>query len=221
MIITVAAGKGGVGKSTIAYNLGAELDAVVVDADLAMADLPTGRGPDLHDVLAGRARAVEAVREDGPVALLPCGRTLAGARAADPTTIPSAVTSVRQAYGRVVIDAPAGMRNDAGLALLAGSACLLVARPTAPALTDAVRTRELARTIGTPLARVVLNRAAETTDTARIADALGAPVSIVPESDGLARAYRAGQPIGRVAPDDPAARALGRLASALERTLGS
>ena len=113
------------------------------------------------------------------------------------------------------------MRSDAGLALLAGSACLLVARPTAPALTDAIRTWELARAIGTPLAQIVQNRGDETTDTDRIADALGAPVSVVPESNELARAYRAGQPIGRVAPDDPAARALGRTASTLERTLGA
>ncbi|MEF8821901.1 MAG: P-loop NTPase, partial [Halovenus sp.] len=77
MILTVTAGKGGVGKSTVAYNLAAELDAVVVDADLGMADLPTSRGPDLHDVLAGRASATEAVREGGPVKLLPCGRSLA------------------------------------------------------------------------------------------------------------------------------------------------
>ena len=84
MILAVTAGKGGVGKSTVAYNLGAELDAVVIDADLGMADLPTTHGPDLHDVLADRATPLEAVREEGPVDLLPCGRSLAGARAADP-----------------------------------------------------------------------------------------------------------------------------------------
>ena len=219
MILTVAAGKGGVGKSTIAYNLGAELEAVVVDADLGMADLPTGRGPDLHDVLAGRATAVEAVREAGPVALLPCGRSLAGARAADPTDLVGAVESVAGAYDQVVIDAPAGMRSDAGTALLAGEACLLVTDATEPAIADAIRTRELARAVETPLARIALNRADRTVPTEGIATALGGPVTRIPDSAVVARAQRAGRPVRELTPDSAAARALAKLADRLRETL--
>lgn len=204
MRLAVTAGKGGVGKSTVAYNLGAELGAVVVDADLGMADLPVGRGPDLHDVLAGRADALEAVDEGGPVALLPCGRSLAGARAADVTALSGVLDAVRRHYGAVVVDCPAGLGGDAGVALLAAEACLLVTRPAEPALAGAVRSRELARVLETPLARVVLNRA-DGAATRPVADALGAPVTAVPESDALARAQRAGQPVGVVAPDSQAA----------------
>ena len=204
MTLAVTAGKGGVGKSTVAYNLGAELDAVVVDADLGMADLPTRRGPDLHDVLAGRADALEAVDEGGPVALLPCGRSLAGARPADVTALAGTLDTVSRHYGEVVVDCPAGLGSDAGVALLAAEACLLVTRPTEPALAGSVQSRELARVLGTPLARVVLNRGGEAA-TRPVADALGAPVTTVPESDALARAQRAGQPVGVVAPDSQAA----------------
>jgi len=224
MIVAVAAGKGGVGKSTVAYNLAAELDAVAVDADLGMADLPAPRGPDLHDVLAGRADPLEAVREGGSVALLPCGRSLAGARAADPAALVDAVEAVAREYGRVVVDSPAGLRSDAGVALLSAEACLLVARPTRPAIADAVRARELARVLETPLVGIVLNRV----DRGRIDDheradsvatTLGAPVTPLPESRALARAQRTGWPVGALAPESLAARQFGKLAAAVRAAL--
>jgi len=222
MILAVTAGKGGVGKSTVAYNLAAALDAVAVDADLGMADLPTARGPDLHDVLAGRADAVEAVREDGPVSLLPCGRALAGARAADPTALGEAVEAVARQYGRVVIDTPAGMRSDAGLPLLVADACLLVTRPSRAAVADALRTRELARVIETPLCEVVLNRvdSAESVETESLATAFGAPVTTVPESEPLAQAQRSGLPVRAVDADCPASERFATLAADVERALG-
>ncbi len=220
MKLAVTGGKGGVGKSTIAYNLGAELDAVVVDADLGMADLPEGRGPDLHDVLAGRADPVEAVTESGSVALLPCGRSLAGARAADPTALVDAVATVERHYGNVVIDAPAGLRCDVGLSLLASDACLLVTRPNRPAVADALRARELARAIETPLARVVLNRVDPQRLTERdsrierLETTLEGPVTQIPESAVVRRAQRSGVPVRAV---DPTARATAAFANLAER----
>jgi septum site-determining protein MinD len=217
MILAVVGGKGGVGKSTVAYNLGAELDAVVVDADLAMADLPAGRGPDLHDVLAGRADPVEAVREEGPVDLLPCGRSLAGARACEPTELVAAVEAVRDAYGRVVVDCPAGMCGDVGLGLLVADACVLVTEPAPSALGDALRARALARELDAGLAAIVLNRASEASPTDLIARELGGPVTTVPESAAVADAQAAGVPVGAHRPNATAAEALADLAETVER----
>jgi len=217
MILAVTGGKGGVGKSTVAYNLAAHLDAVVVDGDLGMADLPAGHGPDLHDVLADRADPVEAVREETPVPILPCGRSLAGARAGDPTALVDAVEAVERAYGRVVIDSPAGLRADAGLPLFVADACILVTTPAESALADAVRVRELARELDAGLVRVVLNRAEGGSSPDTVAELLGAPVLTVPDDGALADAQAAGLPVCRTAPEQPACAAFGSLASAVER----
>ncbi|WP_135829837.1 MinD/ParA family ATP-binding protein [Halorussus halobius] len=221
MILAVAGGKGGVGKSTVALNLGAELDAVVVDADLGMADLAARRGPDLHDVLAGRADPVEAVREDAPVALLPCGRTLAGARAGDVTRLVDAVAAVADAYGAVVVDCPAGMAADAGMGLLAADAAVLVAAPQAFALPDAIRTRALARELDAGLAAVALNRTAGDPPTERLRRALGAPIVAIPDDDRVRRAQRQGCPVSTVAADSEPAASFRELAAEVEGSLSA
>ncbi|WP_231186136.1 P-loop NTPase [Haladaptatus sp. DYF46] len=204
MNVAVTGGKGGVGKSTVALNLGAELGGVVVDADLAMADLPTARGPDLHDVLAGRADPLEAVSNVGDVLLLPCGRTLAGARSCDVTEFVDAIARVASEYDHVIIDCPAGMSADAGLPLVAADGYVLVTIPRPFALADAVRTKALARRLDAGLCRVVLNRVREDPPIETVEKRLGAPVTTVPESRTVAEAQRNGRPVATAAPESEA-----------------
>ncbi|WP_101295207.1 MinD/ParA family ATP-binding protein [Halegenticoccus soli] len=215
MILAVAGGKGGVGKSTVAYNLGAALPAVVVDADLGMADLPRGRGPDLHDVLAGRADPVEAVR-GSPVRLLPCGRSLAGARAADVTALADALRAVERECGDVVVDCPAGMRADAGVPLAVADCCVVVASPRPFALADAVRTRALARELDAGLVGVVLNRTVDEPPVDAVERTLGAPVTTVPADPRVAASVADRAPVVVAAPESRAAAGIEALSRAVQ-----
>jgi septum site-determining protein MinD len=216
VILAVTGGKGGVGKSTLAFELGTALDAVVVDADLGMADLPTGPGPDLHDVLAGRADPAEAVRPAGPVDLLPCGRSLAGARAADVTRLGDALHAVERTGRDVVVDCPAGMKADAGVPLAAADACVVVASPRPYALADAVRSRELARELDAGLVAVAVNRAVEDPPTAAFEEVLGARAVAVPADPRVGRSVAECRPVVRTAPSSRPGRAVAALAAAVE-----
>lgn len=193
MIATVAGGKGGIGKSTVALNLAAELDAVLVDADLTMADLPTDGGPTLHDVLADRFDPHEAVRSDWAVGILPAGRSLAGARSVDPAALGQVLETLERSFEYVIVDAPAGFEADAAVPIVAASCALLVTTPEPATLADAVRTRSLARELGTPIGAVVLNRAESTRES--ITETLGGPQFAIPDDPTIHEAQRDGLPV--------------------------
>lgn len=158
MIVAVAGGKGGVGRSTVAHNLGYELDAVVVDGDLATPDLPSDHGPGIEDVLAGRIDPTDAVRRLGSVRLLPCSGTLAGAFAADTSRFPAAIERVEHEFGDVVIDCPADLSRYVGVQFGCADCSILVTTPDRVALLDTLRTKRFAVDLDAPIARVALNR---------------------------------------------------------------
>jgi len=220
MIVAIAGGKGGVGKTTVSLNLGRELDAVVVDADLTTPDLPRGRGPDLHDVLADRAGALEAVKTINNVHLLPCGRTLAGARAADVKKLNKTVELLDRQFDYVLIDCPAGLARDVGYQLASADAAVLVTMAKTPALWNALQTRELAGKLDTPIASFVVNRASgpQADDVAeRLEEKYSTDAEVVRKRKELRETQDEGVALRDAYPDCPARKSIVRVARHIRR----
>lgn len=212
MIVAVAGGKGGVGKTTVSLNLGMGLDAVVVDGDLATTDLPTARGPGIHDVLAGRVDPRDAVERIGSVQFLSAGEAIEGARAADLQRFREAIATIERAYGTVIIDCPAGLAQDVGVFLDTADLVVLVTTPNTAARVDAARTREIAVRLGTPISTVAVNKVSDDTASGEPLDSLctevetelGAECIPIRFEPAVATAQEDGKPVVDVEPDSPA-----------------
>jgi septum site-determining protein MinD len=220
MIVAVTGGKGGIGKSMVSLNLARELDAVVVDADLTTPDVPRSGGPNLHDILAGRAEPLDGLVRIGSVRVLPAGRTLAGSRAAKLTAFSRTVDRIERQCGHVVVDCPTGLARDVGTALDSAHVAVLVTTPTESAVVDALRTRQVALDLETPIAAVVLNRTT-TADSKGLTDRLErhltAPTISVEELSVVTEAQSQWRPVRDTDPACPAVDAFETVAQAVER----
>ncbi len=167
-VITIASIKGGVGKTTIAENLGIALGrlkrrVLVVDADLATSGLTTLIGlvdktPNLHDLLAGRGDTGKAVCDAYGVQVLPSGPSISGFTRADPTKLSSVIDNIKQNYDYVIIDTPPGLSKYSLAPLKLADDIILVVTQDPSAVEAAARLEEVAQALTLKLHSVVVNR---------------------------------------------------------------
>ena len=167
-IITIASGKGGVGKTTITANLGIALvqagqRVLLVDADVAMANLSLLLGMQsspitLHDVLLGESNVQDAIY-DGPggVKFVPSGLSIESYRRVDSERLESVIHQIAENYDFILLDAPAGIEKNVMAALSAAEEVLLVTMPNSPSVADVLKTKIVAQRIGSKPVGVVLN----------------------------------------------------------------
>lgn len=171
-VITVASGKGGVGKTQIAVNLATSLAlqnrrVLLIDADLGLANanLLLGLSPDTHagHLLDGSRPFEEvAVSYEGMFDLLPAGSALvhlAELELSQQVRLLERIELNQRNYDVVILDAGAGIGGNVRLALALADETLVVMNPETTSLTDAyalvkvgARAKEKARF------RIVVNR---------------------------------------------------------------
>lgn len=174
MILAIASGKGGVGKTWFAATLAhaaalAGRNALLFDADLGLAnvDIQLGLTPelDLGGVIAGRATLADAVlhHRDGGFDIV-AGRSGSGALAAlDPPKLErvlAALCQIAERYDLVLLDLGAGLERTVRRLSAWSDTLLVVATDEPTSLTDAYAVLKLYAT-DRPHgdARIVVNQA--------------------------------------------------------------
>jgi len=222
-VCTIAGGKGGVGKTTTAVNVGAALqeaghDVVVVDADLGMANLGSMLGIEhsasLHEILAGDAAVSETLTDaPGGLTIIPGEQSLEAFADADPAKLRKVIKTLRNAYDVVLIDTGAGLSHEVAVPLGLADGILLVTTPDDVAVGDTVKTAQLTDRIDGEVIGAILNRVTKHTDVAEISERLGFKMLAVVPDDQEATTD---EPLVLNAPDSRAASAFRQLSESLE-----
>ncbi|MCX9011804.1 MAG: cell division ATPase MinD [Candidatus Methanoperedens sp.] len=167
-IIAIASGKGGVGKTTVAANLGVALSKLgsrvtIVDMDLAMPNLEiiTGlRSPPvgLIDVLEGRL-GIERVTYAGPAGttVIPPGVMLDGYSGGNTEKIRNLLKELPVESDYVILDMPPG--REAVDALRDNMEALIIMNPDKASVLDGLNMKVLLEKKGVKILGAVLNRA--------------------------------------------------------------
>lgn len=170
-VVTVTSGKGGVGKTTVAANVGAALAStgkkvVCIDADIGLRNLDVVMGLenrivyDLVDVVEGRCRIRQAMIRDKRLPelyLIPAAQTR-DKSAVSPSDMVRLADELRNDFDWILIDSPAGIERGFRNAVAPADIVVVVTNPEVSAVRDADRIIGLVEAEEKGPARLVLNR---------------------------------------------------------------
>lgn len=229
-LITVSGGKGGVGKTTVTSNVGSALsefglDTMVIDANLTNPNLGFHLGiplypTTLHDVLRDEAHITEATYiHNSGLRVVPAGLSVDDLKNTSPDRLEEVLEQVIGEPEYVVIDSAAGLGNESVNTIEASDELLIVTNPNLPAVTDALKTANIAEEAGTHVLGVVLNRQNDTEDelsAEEVEEMVGHPVvTELPEHDVMRESVAKKTPVVHHSPDHHMAERFRNLAADL------
>lgn len=169
-LIAIISGKGGVGKTTSAINLGAALnafgkDVIVLDANMTTPGVALHLGApivpiSLNHALSGRANIVEAIYEhESGIKIVPSSLSVRELKNINHSKLKDVGKNLKRLADFVIYDSAAGLGEEAVAAIDSADEIIIVTNPEILAVTGALKTSKLADSMGKKIKGVIVTRA--------------------------------------------------------------
>ncbi|MDO8528561.1 MAG: cell division ATPase MinD [Nanoarchaeota archaeon] len=229
-LIVITSGKGGVGKTTTAINLGAAMnyfgkDVLIVDGNLSTPNVGIHlNSPEvpisLNHVLLKKASPFEAVYEhESGIKIMPSSLSIKELKKIHPERIKDFKEDFKEISEYVLVDSSAGLGAEAIGTIDLAEELIIVTNPELPAITDALKTIKIAEQmrkhiLGVVVTRVRKNNFELTPETVR--EMLEVPIlGMVPEDICVQKALNSKDAVVHTHPKSKASRAYKEIAAKL------